>query len=218
MTMARLQCLLPRLVAQHDAFNLRFEKDTQGEWRQCYQPQAALPPCHALDIRALSLPEDHPDFDAALLQRFADWQQAFDLQSGPLAAFAVLEGYADGKAVVFVACHHLIVDAVSLQVIVDDLRRLSQEETLPEKASSYRQWVNHLRQRAQITSHEREEWLGQLPGSEVHALQALGGTTTTRHAFAWGEGPSCRLMQHLAMFGMQPQDMVAGRLAAFCMI
>ena len=26
MTMARLQCLLPRLVAQHDAFNLRFEK------------------------------------------------------------------------------------------------------------------------------------------------------------------------------------------------
>ncbi|CAI1711099.1 Linear gramicidin synthase subunit D [Serratia marcescens] len=209
MTMARLQCLLPRLVAQHDAFNLRFEKDTQGEWRQCYQPQAALPPCHALDIRALSLPEDHPDFDAALLQRFADWQQAFDLQSGPLAAFAVLEGYADGKARVFVACHHLIVDAVSLQVIVDDLRRLSQEETLPEKASSYRQWVNHLRQRAQITSHEREEWLGQLPGSEVHALQALGGTATTRHALAWGEGPSCRLMQHLAMFGMQPQDMVA---------
>ena len=26
MTMARLQCLLPRLVAQHDAFNLRFER------------------------------------------------------------------------------------------------------------------------------------------------------------------------------------------------
>lgn len=92
MTMARLQCLLPRLVAQHDAFNLRFEKDTQGEWRQCYQPQAALPPCHALDIRALSLPEDHPDFDAALLQRFADWQQAFDLQSGPLARLPFLKG------------------------------------------------------------------------------------------------------------------------------
>ena len=53
-------------------------------------PAAGCAACHALDIRALSLPEDHPDFDAALLQRFADWQQAFDLQSGPLAAFAVL--------------------------------------------------------------------------------------------------------------------------------
>ena len=158
-----------------------------------------------MDIRALSLPEDHPDFDAALLQRFADWQQAFDLQSGPLAAFAVLEGYADGKARVFVACHHLIVDAVSLQVIVDDLRRLSQEETLPEKASSYRQWVNHLRQRAQITSHEREEWLGQCRAAKF--MRCKRWAEPRRRVMPLR--PSCRLMQHLAMFGMQPQDMVA---------
>lgn len=62
----------------------------------------------------------------------------FDLQAGPLAAFALLDGFADGKARVFVACQNLIFDAVSLQVITDDLRHLSLEALVPEKASSYR--------------------------------------------------------------------------------
>lgn len=208
LTLPHLKSLLPNLIAQHDAFNLRFEKDALGKWHQYYQPQATLPPCYALNIRTLPFSEDHPDFGTVLLQYFADWQQVFDIETGPLATFAVLDGYADGNTRLFIACHHLIVDTISLQVIIDDLRRLSQGETLPEKVSSYRQWVNHLQQRVQMRLPEREAWLEQLPRSEVYALQALGGLETTQHTQVWGERQSRRLIQYLAMFDMQPNDMI----------
>ena len=43
----------------------------------------------------------------------------------------------------FLAFHHLVIDAVSWRILAEDLARVSRGEPLPAKGSSYRQWVRH---------------------------------------------------------------------------
>jgi hypothetical protein len=101
-------------------------------------------------------------------------QNNFEIVSAPLWKIAYLDGYSDGSARVFFALHHLIIDAVSWRILIEDLKYLLETNAddsvnirvmdnqrvseLPAKGSSYRQWVTEVKEYALKHSDEEDYW------------------------------------------------------------
>ncbi|RZG12167.1 amino acid adenylation domain-containing protein, partial [Pseudoalteromonas sp. CO342X] len=128
-----LQAGLEALVARHDMLRCRFIDNKQ----QYYGMDEVNTELLTLDVSNLD--------EAQLHQQLTAFQSEFDYQFGPLWCAVHLTGYDDGSARLFMALHHLIVDAVSWRILVDDLSMIMQGHTLPDKTSSYRQWVHALK-------------------------------------------------------------------------
>ncbi|WP_083704450.1 non-ribosomal peptide synthetase [Serratia oryzae] len=147
--LGRLQQAIDALAVHHDMLRAYFTLEQQG-YRQHYQEQSAprtLLRCHRTELS-----------DAELEALFSAWQSGFDYQQGPLWQFGYVEGYQDGSARIFFACHHLIIDAVSWRILVEDLRRLYLGEALGPKSASYRQWVNALLDYEPTGLREADYW------------------------------------------------------------
>ena len=51
-------------------------------------------------------------------------QSNFNIENGPLYSIAYLHGYEDGSCRLWFAFHHLIIDAVSWRILIEDLKQL----------------------------------------------------------------------------------------------
>ncbi|MEL7145293.1 MAG: amino acid adenylation domain-containing protein [Bacteroidota bacterium] len=148
--LSRLQQSLNELVNYHDLSRAVFVKD-----QQCYQPAVSIGEVPVLDVSQLS--------EEAIQEVLTKWQSDFTLLGESLLfSFGYLHGYEDGSARVFMALHHLIVDAVSWRILADDLQKLYHGESLPEKGSSYRQWVNRMKKYPAMHREESTYWSEQL--------------------------------------------------------
>ncbi|MBP7868053.1 MAG: amino acid adenylation domain-containing protein [Acidobacteria bacterium] len=136
---------LGALAAQHDMLRATFSGD-----RQRYHRDMPLPELKVLDRRGLS--------DVDLQEVLTGWQSTFDLERGPLWHCGYVHGYDDGSARLHFAFHHLVVDAVSWRILVEDLQRLVRGEALREKTSSYRQWVRVVEGYPDGHPDERAYW------------------------------------------------------------
>ncbi|MBS0359309.1 MAG: hypothetical protein JSS53_08580, partial [Proteobacteria bacterium] len=123
---------------------------------QVYQSQIDLPKLHVIDVSQMT----HFELEQALTQL----QTQFNLEKAPLWRFAYLTGYKDGTARIFFAAHHLIVDAVSWNIIIQDLKSLYLDMKLEEKTSSYRQWVKAVKDYAVEHADEINYWHKQCEG------------------------------------------------------
>ncbi|MDR7119693.1 non-ribosomal peptide synthetase [Rheinheimera soli] len=121
-----------QLVMHHDMLRVRFSRTADG-YQQSYL--ADLPQFHIEQLDRSAVTEEE------LEQQLSKWQSQFDIEQGPLFKLAYLYNYPDQSARLFFACHHLLIDAVSWRLLVEDLKALYQQQQLPEKTSSYRQWV-----------------------------------------------------------------------------
>ncbi|WP_169924638.1 non-ribosomal peptide synthetase [Xenorhabdus mauleonii] len=158
---AAVRQALSTLIERHDMLRAHFIDTKQGH-RQCYP--AEMPPWLPTLLHG-----DISKFDATRLhQQLTQWQNNFDYYTGPLWQAAHLIGYPDGSARLFFAFHHLIIDAVSWRIIAEDMRRLLLDGTLPEKTSSYRQWVHAVRHYAQQHQTESPYWQKVMAGYSVH--------------------------------------------------
>ncbi|TNH43059.1 non-ribosomal peptide synthetase [Photorhabdus luminescens] len=157
----QIEQALIMLAKRHDMLRIRFI-DTENGYRQCYS--SAIPSSHSLlhhcDIGGLN--------KEALHQQLTQWQSGFDYCSGPLWQAGHLTGYTDGSARLFFAFHHLIIDVVSWRIIAEDIRRLLQGETLPEKTSSYRQWASAVHHYAKCHQQEVSYWQQIMVGNPSH--------------------------------------------------
>src|SRR5690606_13260615 len=144
----RLRECVRALGNRHSAFRLRYRCNPAGEvvqyYEDDYQP-TDLVTGSAADIE---------DFQA----QFTAWQADFDLEAGPVYRIGYLDGLADGSARVFVACHHLIVDAVSWRVLAEDLEALYYRRSLPPTGSTYQQWTMAVQQYASQHPEEHGYW------------------------------------------------------------
>ncbi|WP_369794396.1 amino acid adenylation domain-containing protein [Serratia sp. DD3] len=147
--LGRLQQAINTLVVHHDMLRARFTLDQQGS-HQYYQAELSPHQLRCAHRATLS--------DAELEALFSQWQSDFDYQQGPLWQFGYVDGYQDGSARIFFACHHLIIDAVSWRILVEDLRRLYLGEDLGLKSASYRQWVNALLDYKPVDKQEVDYW------------------------------------------------------------
>ena len=106
------------LQQRHDVFQLRFTRDGD-HWSQRYGD-----PQQPLDFQ-------HWDGQEAPQRTFAEWSQQleevlklpFDLAAGPLARMILLNRGENEPSLLVISVHHLIADALSVPLLVDDLER-----------------------------------------------------------------------------------------------
>lgn len=158
---ATLQPIIPQLAQQHDMLRVSFNwNEHTQQYQQYYQPSLALPQLKQLNVASM---DEH-----AIDKQLTQLQNHFNITHGPLWQIAYLYGYDDGSARLFLALHHLIVDAVSWRILTDDIQTLIEAQNtykttyLPQKTSSYRQWVDAIKQYAQDNFDEITFWHSQL--------------------------------------------------------
>ena len=115
-----LEAALAHLVRRHDALRLRFEPPAEdgAPWRQHCLAEGRVP-AGTYDLRGLP----SAGRQAALEALLADLQGSLDLENGPLFR-AVLLVLGDSEHRLFLLAHHLVVDAVSWRILVEDLEKV----------------------------------------------------------------------------------------------
>ena len=132
-----LEAALQAVVDHHDMLRSRFDLRADG-WAQRVE-----------DTSALDIGVDETD-EASFEAVIARHQRSLSLTSGPVFDGRVIHVTDAGRSYLSVAVHHLVVDAVSWGVIVDDLSQAyaravdGTEVALPSRTSSYRSWSSEL--------------------------------------------------------------------------
>ncbi|MFJ6574294.1 amino acid adenylation domain-containing protein, partial [Streptomyces sp. NPDC091292] len=140
-----LRVAVRALVEQHDVLRSRFVRE-DGEWVGRLAAAETADPVSLIDASDV----DDADEAAYLEARATEVQAGLDLAEGPLFRVAVFDRGDRGRLVLVVA-HHLVVDAVSWPVLVEDLiSAYGQAEAgsatveLPAKTTSFMRWTQRL--------------------------------------------------------------------------
>ncbi|MDP3560888.1 MAG: amino acid adenylation domain-containing protein [Legionellaceae bacterium] len=136
LSVERLTDILPQLMERHDVLRIRF-KDGQQTYTDNISPPIIKTAKHFKSCTA--------------------WQSHFNLESGPLWQMGYIEG-----GYLFFAAHHLIIDAVSWRILIDDIRCLYEGGSLGLKSGSYRQWVAAVQNYPNHYPKERDYWASQV--------------------------------------------------------
>ncbi|MGW4596890.1 non-ribosomal peptide synthase/polyketide synthase [Streptomyces sp. NPDC004457] len=132
-----LRAALAAVLEHHDALRLRFEPGGDGRWRQ--HGTAPGEEVH-LEVHRGTAPQDVADALGA----------GFDLAGGPLLRAALCRPDDGGRPVLLLAAHHLVVDAVSWRLVLEDLEhahralRDGERPALGAKSTSFRDWARRL--------------------------------------------------------------------------
>ncbi len=136
---ALLRAALSAVLAHHDALRMRYEPLDDGSRRQCGTPPGDPRDVH-LEVHDRTAPEAVADALGA----------GFDLAGGPLLRAALCRPGDGGRPVLLLAAHHLVVDAVSWRLILEDLEaayealRDGARPALAPKSTSLRAWARRL--------------------------------------------------------------------------
>ncbi len=148
-----LEAALSRLLLHHDALRHRFRR-VAGEWRQEGAADAGALPLARLDLSGLPV----ADRERLLLAAAEQAQRSLDLEAGPLLRALLVDlGRGEEKVLLLIA-HHLVVDAVSWRVLIEDLEtvyvqlRQGRDAALPAKTTSFRAWALRLEELARSSA------------------------------------------------------------------
>ncbi|MDQ1612721.1 MAG: hypothetical protein QOG00_2652, partial [Pyrinomonadaceae bacterium] len=180
---ARLQTAVERVLAAHEVFDLRYERDAEsGKVRQHYAGRAVESEgtrtrrCGRVDLRVLPQAAQ----GRVIEEIAAHTQASLNLESGRLVAALRFEvtGSVDGNdgstgdgGRLLVVAHHLVIDGVSWRILLDQVERVYQdlqagrESALRGQGSSFGQWVHALVREAESeeTQGELAYWVTQQP-------------------------------------------------------
>ena len=175
----RLKISLAKLVDQHDSFRLRYKtqevlaNSTSTTYIQYYDNYAEPRELHTLDIKKLIAKEGTKELELELQKILTDWQSGFNLENGPMYTIGYIYGYKDGSTRIYFAVHHLLIDTVSWRILLEDLKNSYNQENLGLKGSSYRQWVETVKEYAKIHNDEIAYWHNLLNGYEANKFSEL---------------------------------------------
>ena len=190
-----LEHAIRAVFAQHEAFRLRFRRSAGERWTQELAPEAAV------EVRRVYLPEPDPGADLArpahaqgtttapdriaeqrrkcIAQTAAEQNASLDLTDGPTAGAALFCG-APGCELLLLTVHHLVIDAVSWRILLDDLhgayRRASAGETFvpPPRTATLSEVATALRRpgrvralRSQLAAWQRVHSEARAPNGET---------------------------------------------------
>jgi amino acid adenylation domain-containing protein/non-ribosomal peptide synthase protein (TIGR01720 family) len=156
----KLKLSIKILIEQHDSLRLKFKKDVNNNYYQYYDNDQNNLCLKELDIRSINNLNDI----------LTEWQSNFDIENGPLYNYAYLYGYDDDSCRLWFAFHHLIIDTVSWRIILDDLKKIYNDEKLNIKGTSYRQWIETINN---YSSNEKEYWLNIINDYENNKIDYL---------------------------------------------
>ena len=145
---AAIQRAVLAVARVHAASHLRFRRTADG-WEQRYVPEDT-PGGIAFETVDLSTAKD---WTSELTSRAEQAQATLDLDAGPVGrAIYFVRGAERGR--LLLVLHHLVVDVVSWQILLDDLSAALAQAIadakieLPLPSSSYADWVAALEARA----------------------------------------------------------------------
>ncbi|MEE8525476.1 MAG: condensation domain-containing protein, partial [Thermoanaerobaculia bacterium] len=148
---------LTSLVDHHDALRARFHHDAGG-WRQEIAAPGEAGSWRAVDLSQLAVGEQR----RAVETEAAALHSSLDLTAGPVFAAILFDLGAEGGSRLVLVAHHLLVDAVSWRLLLEDLaslyRSLARGETpapLP-RTTSLPQWSAHLERWARSSAARRQ--------------------------------------------------------------
>ncbi|HYG64673.1 MAG TPA: amino acid adenylation domain-containing protein [Thermoanaerobaculia bacterium] len=154
---AALATVVEHLVEQHDALRLRFERTASG-WRQVQAPSGGCTSLSRVDLAALPAELWKAEVEAVCAQV----QQSLDLTRGPLLRAVLIDRGAAGSARLMMAVHHLVVDAVSWRVLLQDLQVAYRQVAaggvalVPARTTSFQHWAERLREYAATAAIRQE--------------------------------------------------------------
>jgi len=181
-----LRAALAAILEQHEALRLRFHDDG-GEWTAVAAAPAAAPPAAVVDLSRLPA-----GVRARTLETCATAAQgALDLGRGPLVRTVLFRwGNAEPARLLLVA-HHLVVDAVSWRILLEDLEDALDQYgatgrvELQPPSTSFLDWALGLREHAcsAAVARELDYWLAP-PRHDVERLPVdfPGGANRTAAA------------------------------------
>ncbi len=102
-------------IGRHPAFRLRFRQTPDG-WRQAYDRTADEP------VGYLEVVASPAEFEAVVLEEAERAQRGLDLVAGPLIRAVHVRGLEVPDVLLLIA-HHLVIDAVSWRIVLDDVAR-----------------------------------------------------------------------------------------------
>ena len=157
-----LEQAVSRLLVHHDALRLRFVKTETG-WQQTSSLPDGTAPFTTFDLSFMT----EAEAESEMVRQVANLHASLNLQDGPLLRVALFDGGAERKSRVFIAIHHLVVDTVSWQILLEDLQTiyeqlsLREDVTLPAKTTSFKKWAERLTDYANSDELRKElaEWL-----------------------------------------------------------
>ncbi|MFP2913568.1 condensation domain-containing protein, partial [Pyxidicoccus sp. 3LFB2] len=138
-----LERALQHLREHHDALRLSYTRDGQGAWRQEVTGLEGTLPLLRVDVSGL--PADARR--AAEESHGARAQASLELASGGVARAVLFEAGSEAPQELVLIIHHLVVDAVSWRVLVEDLLtacqqlRAGEPVRLPPKTLSFAWWA-----------------------------------------------------------------------------
>ncbi len=140
-----LERALEMLLVHHDALRMRFEL-LDGQWRQDNAPPRPAKVLHRVDLSDLA----GQDPTAAMEKVADDVHASFDLRDPPLLRAALFTFGTGRPCYLFLAAHHLVIDAVSWRILLEDLATAYQQALhgeslqLEAKTTSFQDWANRL--------------------------------------------------------------------------
>ncbi|GMT99445.1 non-ribosomal peptide synthetase [Corallococcus caeni] len=202
---AHLEAALRRLLSHHDALRLRFSRDASDAWASHSVPPEEVD-FFLTQVDLSSLPASEQP--RALEAEASRLQASFVLSQPPLLR-ACLFHLGEGAQRLLLVAHHLVVDAVSWRVLVEDLEACyaalleGRTPALPPKSSSFQTWARRLEAHAASAAFAREasiwhEALGTTPaplptdasGPNTHASER-------RHSLAFDAQETRLLLQEV---------------------
>ena len=152
----RLRLALGRLVAEHEILRTRFVEDDDALSVRLGQPW--VPSLELLDLR--NAPNGMMDWLEATLRL------PFDLESGQLLR-AALGDLGDGRQVLLLCLHHLVIDGESIPVLLAELDRHYSASGGPRPVVQYREFAAYQQGQRDSDSWKTdlEYWASTLEGA-----------------------------------------------------
>ena len=141
----------------HDALRLRFSKHSSG-WQQACDDVSNPPSVIKIDLSQLS-----PDQQVqAISEQGNNLHCSGSLTDGRLISIAHLTRGIEQPNWLLISLHHLLVDAVSWQILFEDLIKLLEHpdppDPLPTKTTSFKVWAETLKEQVAARQSEAEFW------------------------------------------------------------
>lgn len=152
-----LRQVMRRLEKHHDALRLRYAKKSECWTQHLIGPGQEIP-VHRFDFSGLSNDEQVRQIEASAMEL----QGSLDLCDGPVLRVGYYDLGPGRSGRLLLMIHHLVVDAISWRILIEDVQRLyealssGREAQLPARTVSLKRWSERLTEYAQTPAAEGE--------------------------------------------------------------
>jgi acyl carrier protein len=144
MTIDQVNSAMKKLISHHDLLRATFVQE-EGTWKQKI---ASLEEYTFPEVQSAEC-ESEEEVEMVI----QGLNSSLSITNGPILRYALIQ--IKSRQLLFITCHHLIIDLVSWRIIIEDLETLSSGNLLPSKTLPFPTWTKEL----QEWSKERtEDW------------------------------------------------------------